>query len=126
MSMEASLQPGNPFSRNKDILVKQYRLWNGYNMNKVELPPIQLIPSTASKLAGIKLNSQNTSRLNKINVNSICRAGLRLYRCESICLLFINSSSKLYSSLAIVLFKMVEDHICGFLTCMFWYYNLRL
>jgi len=70
MSMEASLQPGNPFSRNKDILVKQYRLWNGYNVDKVELPPIQLIPSTASKLAGIKFKSQSMSRLNKVNVNT--------------------------------------------------------
>lgn len=37
LNMQEGMDPSNPFRINKDILLRQYRLWNG---EELKLPPI--------------------------------------------------------------------------------------
>lgn len=44
LCMEQSESIDNPFMENKSRMVKQYLLWNGDNINRLQLPAINFSP----------------------------------------------------------------------------------
>ena len=42
LNFDEALNPNNPYRENKNLVIKQYHLWNSKDMNKIELPPINL------------------------------------------------------------------------------------
>lgn len=78
MSMEVADDPHNPYKENKDVLLRQYMLWNSSDMVKTNLPPFDL-SGVANHVPQSAKTPESRERVGVINFSLYPNDGFTLY-----------------------------------------------